>query len=127
MKQLFSVVLLVSLMAVCSCKSVQEGSQGVNGPISLVHPTSMSKDAIRLQVKIERVIDNYPEERYFDVLVEKVIKYGAAFSSIEPKVGEVIRLKIPSDAAYGKGEILIIDVLTPRIDKGEKPMTVQIG
>lgn len=127
MKQLFGVVLLVSLMMVYSCKSAQVDSQKVKGITSLVHQTSMSKDAVRLQVKIERVYDNYPEERYFDVMVEKIIKYGATFSSIKPNVGEEIRLKIPMDAVFGKGEILIIDVLTPRIDKGEKPMRVQIG
>lgn len=121
-------LMIMVLLVFSGCRSVQLNSDAANtDTIDLTHASSMNKDAIRIMGRVERVNEAVDQENSYDLIIEKIVKYGATFSSIEPKTGEVIRLSTPSDVSLRQGDVILVDILTPRIDGGEKPLKVRMG
>lgn len=89
--------------------------------------STMTKDAIRLKGAILAVKGQEDERNTYEFLVQEVVKYGATFSSAEPKIGETVTLMTPLSVSFEKGQVLILDVLTPRFDQGSEPMRVRLG
>lgn len=129
MKRFLSWTMVICLFVFTGCKSVQLDSGAIvaDGTIDMTNPSSMNRDAIRILGKVERVNESVGKQGSFNVLVEKIVKYGATFSSVEPKVGDLVTLTVSVDVSFKKGDVILMDVLTPRIDNGEKPMTVRMG
>ncbi|GAB5524487.1 MAG: hypothetical protein Roseis2KO_23590 [Roseivirga sp.] len=120
--------MIMVLLLFSGCKSVQLNSGVANtGTIDLTNASSMNKDAMRITGRVEQVNEAEDKENSYDLIIEKIVKYGATFSSVEPKTGEVIRLSTPLDVSLRKGDVILVDILTPRIDPGEKPLKVRMG
>lgn len=129
MKHFSALIMVMCLLVFIGCKPVQlnSGVVGADGTIDMTNPSSMNKDAIRILGKVEEVNDADGKQSSFNVLVEKIVKYGATFSSVEPKAGDVVTLTSSIDVSFKKGDVILMDILTPRIDNGEKPITVRMG
>ncbi len=121
-------LMIMVLLVFSGCRSVQLNSDAANtGTIDLTHASSMNKDALRIMGRVERVNEAGNQQNSYDLVIDKIVKYGATFSSIEPKTGEVIRLSTPGDVSLSQGDVILVDILTPRIDRGEKPLKVRMG
>ncbi|MCE7996703.1 MAG: hypothetical protein HEP71_32385 [Roseivirga sp.] len=123
-------LLAITCLLLCSgCNAVQLSSGKVltDGTIDMTNPSSMDKDAVRVVGKIEKVNDADDKRGSFNLTLEKIVKYGATFSSMEPKVGTTVILSTPVDVSFNEGDVILIDIITPRIDKGEKPVRVRMG
>lgn len=121
-------LMITVLLLFSGCRPIQLNSGGTNtGTVDLTHASSMNKDAIRIMGRVERVNLAVDQENSYDLIIEKIVKYGATFSSIEPKTGEVIRLSTPEDVSLRQGDVILVDILTPRTDGGEKPLKVRMG
>ena len=111
-----------------SCQSVRQSTRSADdNDVMDVTISTMRKDAIRLEGKIEAVNEPVNDRNIYSFRVAKIIKYGATFSSAEPKVGEMVLLATPKDVSYEQGQVITIDVLTPRFKTGDKPMQVDLG
>jgi hypothetical protein len=74
---------------------------------------SMDKDAIRVKVRIEAIETQSATENVYIITLQEVVKYGATFATIEPKVGDKLSLYTPSSVRFTEGESVEIDVKTP--------------
>lgn len=128
MRSLFSYIILALFLVLSACKTVQQKtSEATPVTLDVTNSTSMNKDAVRVLVVIKDVKGGRNERQNFSILVKEIVKYGATFSSVQPKVGEIISLTAPNTVSFNKDDVILMDVLTPRMDKGEKPMTVRLG
>ncbi|GEM_PF-3136975 len=119
---------LVLMLVFSGCRSVQLSSDPVSqDTIDMTNASSMNRDAIRVIVRVEVVNEADDKRNSFDVVLEKLVKYGATFSSIEPKVGQKLKLSTPLDVTFRKGDVILLDILTPRLDDGQKPLRVRMG
>ena len=110
------------------CKSIEQHTY-VNSPsvLDITNASSMNKDAVRLIVVVLKVNSPQNGDAVYQVRVKEVVKYGGTFSSIEPKPGESVILLTPENVTFNKGDVIQMDVLTPRVDKGVKPMKVSLA
>ena len=121
---IFTLALLVSCQS--SKSSLKNTRTDVDGTMDITIST-MTKDAIRLKGRIEAVNAAENKRNSFDFLVQEIVKYGPTFSSAEPKAGELVTLLTPKDVTFEKGQVIIIDVLTPKFDHDTKPMRIRLG
>lgn len=120
------VVLVLLLFSGCRSVQLKSGAVGTD-TIELVSPSSMNKDALRVVARVEQVNGLVDGQSSYSLVIEKVVKYGATFSSVEPKVGDLIIMSAPQDVSIRKGAVILVDILTPRIDQGERPLKVRMG
>lgn len=121
-------LVIVLLLIFTGCRSGQLNSDSVNqGTIDMTNATSMNRDAVRVIVKVDQINEPGDKQNGFDVVLKKVVKYGATFSSIEPKIGQILRLSTPPDVTFQKGDVILLDILTPRLGGGERPLKVRMG
>lgn len=121
-------LVLTLLLALPGCRSVQINADSVNqSTIDMTNATSMNRDAVRVIVLVDRIGEADDKQNSFEVVLRKVVKYGATFSSIEPKVGQVLRLSTPRDVTFRQGDVILLDILTPRLERGEQPLRVRMG
>lgn len=124
----WSVFVLLAIST--SCQSVRQSTRSAtvddNGVMDITIAT-MRKDAIRLKGQIEGVNELINDRNSYIFRIDEIVKYGATFSSAEPKAGERVILATPKDVSFKQGQVVIIDVLTPRFKTGDKPMQVDLG
>lgn len=111
---LTSVLILFSLAA---CKpSEKNGKKGLSvntEGVETPNMTAMIKDAIRLKGTIDAVETLASSGNVYIFTVTEVVKYGATFATVEPKVGEKLSLSTPATVRYDAGQQVIVDVTTP--------------
>lgn len=129
MKAWISSLTIICLLVLAGCSSAQvnAGKLLADGTIDMTNPTSIDKDAMRVVGRIEKVNGANNKRASFNLILEKIVKYGATFSSVEPKVGTTVILSTPVDVSFKEGDVVLLDIITPRIDKGEKPIRVRMG
>lgn len=120
-------IICLFVLAGCNSAQVSAGKVLADGTIDMTNPTSMDKDAMRVVGRIEKVNGADNKQSSFNLILEKIVKYGATFSSVEPKVGTTVILSAPADVSFKEGDVVLLDIITPRIDKGEKPIRVRMG
>ncbi|OEK02104.1 hypothetical protein BFP97_11480 [Roseivirga sp. 4D4] len=110
------------LMVISAC-SVSRNSYAVQSPnnkvdssqkVINVAPATMVKDAIRLQGLIMSVKGKKDGWYQYQFQVNKTLKYGATFASIEPQQEEVVVLNTSKKLDSKPGDEIIVDVTTPR-------------
>ena len=130
MKSSLRVLLIIMLATVYGCKSAQQSTQNAkvdNNGVMDITLTDMNKDAVRLRGQIMKSNGLVNKRHSYDFKVEEVMQYGATFSSAEPKVGEVLNLITPVKATFDEGQVVIIDVLTPKFNREAGKMRVRLG
>ena len=130
MRPLFSVLLLISFLAVTGCQSVQQSMKNARVDDQGVMDITLSdinKDALRVKGTVVKSNGLINKRNSYDLKIEEIVKYGATFSSAEPEVGEVVNLETPKDISFEEGQTVIIDVLTPKFGQPSKPMKVSLG
>ena len=90
----------------------------------MAQPDTMVKDAVRLKGEIitEAAITGNKLSYSFKVIA--VVKYGATFSSPEPKVGEEVILYTSQKVRFKKGNEVILDATT---DQGKNAGLITIN
>lgn len=75
--------------------------------------STMNKDAIRVKGTIEAIESQSATANIYIFSLKEIVKYGATFATIEPKVGEKLSLYAPSDVRFTEGQDIEIDIKTP--------------
>lgn len=130
MRQLFSVLVFFSVLAVTGCKSVQQSVKNArvdDQGVMDITLSDMNKDALRVKGSILKSNGIVDKRNSYEFRIDEIVKYGPTFSSAEPKVGEVVNLETPKDIKFEEGQSVIIDVLTPKFGQPSKPMKVSMG
>ena len=121
-------VLLVSLLVMaCGCKATRQNVQIDERGVMNITLSKMNKDAVRLKGQIIKSNGLLEKRNSYDFKVAEVVQYGATFSSAEPKVGETLNLMTPPKISFEEGQVVIIDVLTPRFNREAGNMRVNMG
>ena len=121
---------LCSILLTVGCKSSRQTTQNAkvdeNGVMDITL-SRMNRDAIRLKGMVLKLNGLVDKRNSYDFRVDKVLEYGATFSSDEPKVGEIVNLVTPVEVSFDEGQEIVVDVLTPKFGNGTKPMRVRLG
>ncbi|MBO3699219.1 hypothetical protein [Roseivirga sp. E12] len=123
------------LMVVSAC-SVSRNTYAVQSPNSKVKeaqevinvaPTTMAKDAIRLQGTLMSAIGKENGWHQYQFQVIKTLKYGATFASIEPQVNEEVILNTSKKLRSASGTVITVDATTPRERQVGKLMIFKVS
>lgn len=106
-------------------KEAREYSMNTEGVIE-VAPSTMIKDAIRLQGEIEKIKSTSKEGNSYVLVVKEIVKYGPTFASVEPKVGDKVMLDTQADVQFKSGDKVLIDVITPRTKNGDMLTVIMV-
>ena len=111
------------------CKSAENSKQQykleTDGTLNVTR-SNINKEAIRLKGVIEKdngVIDN---RNNYDFRVQEIVQFGATFSSIEPKVGDLVKLMTPKEVSFAQNQVVLIDARTPRTRNGGGPLKIDL-
>lgn len=121
---------MVFLMVVSAC-SASRNKYAVQSPISNpkenpevinVPPSSMVKDAIRLEGTLISNLGSHNGWHQYGFRVARTLRYGSTFASIEPASKEEIVLNTSKKLSNRIGENIEVNVTTPRQRDGGKLM-----
>ena len=108
-------VLLLFVMLACKPsekKNKRPTAINTEGMEAVTVPT-MNKDAIRLTGTIDAIETSSSTGNIYIFTVKKIVKIGATFATVEPKINEKISLSTPSSVRYDAGQEVTVDVKTP--------------
>ena len=110
----YSILFLFSLMILTNCTANQVSKvYSVNSDgIIETQPDTMVKDAIRFKGKILTKAIKQSRDFVYEVEVLELIRYGSTFSTIEPKVGDKVKLYVFQKVKFKKGYEIILDATT---------------
>uniref|UniRef100_UPI0040482D64 hypothetical protein n=1 Tax=Roseivirga sp. TaxID=1964215 RepID=UPI0040482D64 len=114
-----SLLLLITFtfLGVCACKPSERNTKRElsieNSAVDSPNMSTMDKDAIRVKGSIDIVETQSASSNIYVFTVQEVVKYGATFATIEPKIGEKLSLTTPADVRFTEGTVVEIDIKTP--------------
>ena len=130
MRVLFRCSVLALLVLSVACQSTRQTTKNAsvddNGVMDITIAT-MRKDAVRLKGEITALNEPLKNRNSYSFSIQEVVKYGATFSSVDPKVGTLVTLLTPKDVSFKQGQVIVVDVLTPKFTTGSEPMTFELG
>ncbi len=115
----YSVLFLLSFMLLTNCtanKGTTNYSINTDGVIE-AQPDAMVKDAIRLKGKVIAKSGSNDLEWIYDFEVTEVLRYGATFSSVEPQVGDMVKLYTSKEVKFKKGNEVMLDAMTRKSEE----------
>ena len=120
-KHLISTVLFLPVfLLLINCTSSQQPKKfsiDTEGMMD-VKPDTMVKDAIRLKGQVISKSGQSGIHLIYDFEVTEVIRYGATFSSVEPSVGDQVKLYVLKEAKLKIGNEMILDATTRKSEEG---------
>ena len=96
----------------CTANQVSKVYSVNSDGIIETQPDTMVKDAIRFKGKILTKAIKQSRDFVYEVEVLELIRYGSTFSTIEPKVGDKVKLYVFQKVKFKKGYEIILDATT---------------
>ncbi|PIQ48102.1 MAG: hypothetical protein COW03_11925 [Cytophagales bacterium CG12_big_fil_rev_8_21_14_0_65_40_12] len=116
-KALLLLLITLTLLGAYACKPTERNTKKElsieNGAVDSPNVVTMDKDAIRVKGSIDIIEAQSASSNVYVFTVQEVVKYGATFATIEPKIGEKLSLTTPADVRFSEGSIVEIDIKTP--------------
>lgn len=116
-KALLLLLITLTFLGAYACKPTERNTKKElsieNGAVDSPNVVTMDKDAIRVKGSIDIIEAQSASSNVYVFTVQEVVKYGATFATIEPKIGEKLSLTTPADVRFSEGSIVEIDIKTP--------------
>lgn len=110
-------LIMLTILVVSACKPSERNAKKElsieNGAVDSPNVSTMDKDAIRVKGSIDIIETQSASSNVYVFTVQEVVKYGATFATIEPKIGEKLSLTTPADVRFSEGTVVEIDIKTP--------------
>ncbi|OEK02108.1 hypothetical protein BFP97_11500 [Roseivirga sp. 4D4] len=118
-------ILFFSLwIGLAGCKSVNTTQKSINVPEdqTVLTPQKLPRKAIRLSGEVITDVALINNRKMFNLRVSAVEGIGSNFRTKEPEAGETVSINSPSDIAFEKGEVVLVDVAATKNQTGDNLM-----